>query len=509
MIFEDYKSQADLNPKYKSIFDTDKVKNISNFSIERAQKKNNSKGAQNRPKNRKYLSEMNINSINRSVSKDHLKAENHADDTLPGYDVNLKTHQLNTEGSAATFNKPKSQKGTLHVPELNASHVSSYSAFPEDPHYANKSNPSSDLYIKPLIDQINFSSQKVLAKSSYLLKNEDKISKHLFTIAFEAKDRFNSLMKDTRKIVNKSKFMSFSSWIPKLIDNIYDNLEEHTERLQSDKKFSQKLTQIFNTLEMGIPPKNTSISSKLDSVLQEILEIKANSVIAKKNYQMKLDSICNNDDVKQEQENNEKIKKEFTALKSTVESKNSALFSQIANMENLIARIDHERRAYRDRNEFLEEENASLNEELTKFKKISIELDKSLEKSDRLKNKYYNISMMQMAECESLRLRNSNKHLKYSKLRQEHDDLKHELTLLFKEKQIINAANKEESFKKEDMLLAQVRKLIPGKANKTFDTVTMVYRDKVNGLTKESNASMFSKNVRVMKPSFFHLISEK
>lgn len=42
-----------------------------------------------------------------------------------------------------------------------------------------------------------------------------------------------------------------------------------------------------------------------------------------------------------------------------------------------------------------------------------------------------------------------------------------------------------------------------------IDTVTLVYRDKVNGLTKESNAQMFSKNMRVMRPSFFNLISEK
>jgi cell division protein FtsB len=122
-------------------------------------------------------------------------------------------------------------------------------------------------------------------------------------------------------------------------------------------------------------------------------------------------------------------------------------------MENLIARIDHERRAYRDRNEFLEEDNSSLKAELEKFKRISGELDKSLTKAETLQTKYFNISMMQMAECESLRMRSLNKHKKYSKLRTEYDDLKHEITLLFKEKQIINAANKEESYKKEDQLL--------------------------------------------------------
>jgi lysine/ornithine N-monooxygenase len=123
----------------------------------------------------------------------------------------------------------------------NASNVSGFSAFPENPHFGSGSNVSSDLYIKPLIEEIKMSSQKVLQKSAFLLKNESKISKNLFKIAFGGKDRFNILIKDTRKIVNKSKFMAFSQWIPLLIDNIYENLEEHAVRLQQDKKFDLKL----------------------------------------------------------------------------------------------------------------------------------------------------------------------------------------------------------------------------------------------------------------------------
>lgn len=50
-----------------------------------------------------------------------------------------------------------------------------------------------------------------------------------------------------------------------------------------------------------------------------------------------------------------------------------------------------------------------------------------------MRDKYYNISMMQMADFESLRLRNSERHAKYLKLRTKHDDLKHEMHQMFKE----------------------------------------------------------------------------
>lgn len=128
-------------------------------------------------------------------------------------------------------------------------------------------------------------------------------------------------------------------------------------------------------------------------------------------------------------------------------------------MESLIARIDHERRAYRDRNEFLEEENSKLEKELAKFKKVSQELDKSLSKAEEMREKYQNVSMMQLADFESLRLRNSERHTKYLKLRTKYDDLKHEMHQMFKEQYIVNATNKEETFKKEERLLKMARKI--------------------------------------------------
>jgi len=47
-----------------------------------------------------------------------------------------------------------------------------------------------------------------------------------------------------------------------------------------------------------------------------------------------------------------------------MDTNNSGMLTQVQNMESLIARIDHERRAYRDRNEFLEEENSRREKDL-------------------------------------------------------------------------------------------------------------------------------------------------
>lgn len=339
-----------------------------------------------------------------------LEAENHANESIPGYTVETNSlkggENLKTEGSTIPSQPANAvNEGQSQIHPHNASQVTSFSAFPEEQHYGNQSNLNCDLYTKPLIDEIKFSCQKVIKKSVYLLQNEDKISRALFKIAFEGRDKFDRMIKDTNKIINKSKFMAFSSWIPQLMDTIFQNLEEHTERLQQDKKFDQKLNKIFNILEMGIPSKNLSIGQKLDKVLQEVLDIKANQVILKKRYKINLKNLSKNFEKKMESHHTTTLTKELENIKLEANEKNTRLFDQIANMENLIARIDHERRAYRDRNELLESENESLTSELKRFKKISVELDKTLQKTEIMKEQYFNISMMQMAECESLRLR--------------------------------------------------------------------------------------------------------
>ena len=58
------------------------------------------------------------------------------------------------------------------------------------------------------------------------------------------------------------------------------------------------------------------------------------------------------------------IEEQVQRIKETMDTNNSGMLTQVQNMESLIARIDHERRAYRDRNEFLEEENSRREKDL-------------------------------------------------------------------------------------------------------------------------------------------------
>lgn len=107
-----------------------------------------------------------------------------------------------------------------------------------------------------------------------------------------------------------------------------------------------------------------------------------------------------------------------------------------------------------------------------------------------------------MADFESLRLRNSERHSKYLKLRTKYDDLKHEMHQMFKEQYIVNATNKEETFKKEERLLKMARKIVYAGSDNQNNLVTFSYRDKFNQMTKEKNVAMFSKSIGIMKPSF-------
>ena len=471
-----------------------------------------------------YHSEYESNSSNKYLNTDAIHHENHNDndDTVPGYNVNFSNfaqQNIPTDNSVVTFKIQKKQQTKQNVAQNDSQLVetssagieynnSRFSALGDEHTQQNQSGLSCELYTKPFFDKIKQSSEKVVQKCNFLLKNEEKLTKKLFNIAFDVKDKFANMSKDIKKIVNKSKFMAFTNWIPQLIESIFENLEEHANRILEEKKFDIKLNKLFNTLEMGIAPKTASTSKKLEMVLQEILDIKASQVIQKKNYTLSLESLNKTYGELLDNKNTKKLEKQIDEIKGNVEAKNTVLLSQIQNMENLIAKIDYERRAYRDRNEFLEEENEKVSSDLVMYKKISVELGKSADKTEILKDQYYNIAMMQMAECESLRLRNLNKHARFVKLRQEYDDLKHELSLLFKEKQIINAANRQEDFKKENKLLIKTRMMMPG-GSADANTVVLQYKIKKNIMTKENNQNMFSKNLRVMKPSFYHLISEK
>lgn len=111
--------------------------------------------------------------------------------------------------------------------------------------------------------------------------------------------------------------------------------------------------------------------------------------------------------------------------------------------------------------------------------------------------------MMQKMDYESEQGRTNEKQRRYIKLRQEYEDLKHELTLLVKERQAISAANREETYKKEEILIGLARQMRPG------ESVVFNIRQKPDSLTTESNIRMFSKDIFVMKPSYFNLISLK
>lgn len=362
-----------------------------------------------------------------------------------------------------------------------------------------------DLYIQPFVHNILFEGRKLVQNIEILLKEKDYLSKGTFNLLFKEKNEIFELMKESKKVVNRGKFMGLSIWISKLISIILENVQNQNEKMIRDKSLNQKFLTMMKELEIDERKqfKSSDIYKRADMVINEILKLKSEVVIEKKKYQenvLKINQAFNN---VMDSKDTQAILEQFQHLKQKSSNDVKKLQSKIEEMEKLISRIDHERRAFRDENEFFSGENNRLKNENISYRVKNLELVDMLKHTNDLKEQYFNISLMQISEMESEKKRTMDKQTRYLKLRQEHEDLKHELTLLVKERQVINAANREENFKKEEILIGLARRIVPG--------VTSCFnlRVKSGPLTIERNGRMFAKDINLMKPSYFSLISNK
>ena len=366
-------------------------------------------------------------------------------------------------------------------------------------------NSNIEVYVKPLLDDIAIQAERGIQSIDNILKEKELVSGRMFSLLTIEREEFDKLMDKAKKVKTKGMFMSMSSWIAKLMSLLLKNLNEYSERLFQDRQVNTKILRIFR--ELGIDKDDSKkwkgLYGKIESIFNRIQKVKVDNLIEKKNFEKNLDMINSAMDRILVDKNSEQILKEYKKYKSKNKAEVTKMSDQIAEMEKLIARLDHERLDYRDRNEELVKENERLVEQYLHFKERNIFLEEENEVLGRLKEKYYHVAMMQKMDYEGLTVRVAQRSSQYSKLKQEFEDLKQELTMIFKEKQMIVAANKEEIYKKEELALKLTRKVLPSQ------TYSFHYRTKSNGLTPVTNLLMFSKSIYVLRPSFFNLVGKK
>lgn len=348
-------------------------------------------------------------------------------------------------------------------------------------------------------------SEKLIQSIKLLLSEKKSLTTKTYDLLFNEKTQISQLIKEAKKVINRGKFMGLSVWICKLVTILQDNVHNQNERMIRDKGLNQKFMMMIRELDIEKSDefKSSNIYKRADIVINEIAKLKSQVMIEKRKYQeniIKINEAFNN---VMDSKDTQAILSQFQVLKQKSDEEARILKTKNKEMEKLISRIDHERRAFRDENEFFTEENERLKNENISLTAKNIELTDNLAVVENLKNQYFNISMMQISDMESEKKRTMSKQTRYLKLRQEYEDLKHELTLLVKERQVINAANREESFKKEEILVGLARRNIPGV------TACFNFRGKSGPLTIEKNRRMFAKDVNLMKPSYFSLISYK
>lgn len=362
-----------------------------------------------------------------------------------------------------------------------------------------------DLYIKPFVKDIVSEGEKLINSIDLLLKEKKNLTKRTFNLIYNEKSEMERLVREARRVFNRGKFMGLSIWIPKLITLIQANIHDQSEKILKDKKLNSKFLHMMRGLDKDEMEafRSSNVYKKADILYNEIMKMRSDVLIEKKKYQEKIININEAFSDVMESKDTHAIINQYKELKDNSEKEIQDLRFKVNEMEKIISRIDHERRAFRDENEFYEGENERLKEENISLKAKTLNLEETLAEVSRQRDQYFNVAMMQNADFESEKKRTHDKQMRYYQLRQEYGDLKHELTLLMKERQAITAANREESFKKEEILVGLARKMIPGK------TATLQLKQKAGLRTTEKNNMMFSQDPHLMKPSYFNLISFK
>lgn len=140
------------------------------------------------------------------------------------------------------------------------------------------------------------------------------------------------------------------------------------------KELNPSLMEIF---------KSCNIYKKADMIFEEILKLRSQVLVEKKKYQENIVNINEAFSNVMNSKDTEALLKSYKELKQNSEIEISDLKTKIKEMEKLISRIDHERRAFRDENEFFGGENDKLKEENYDLKGKLVEIEDLLKKTEK------------------------------------------------------------------------------------------------------------------------------
>lgn len=69
-----------------------------------------------------------------------------------------------------------------------------------------------------------------------------------------------------------------------MLEVIISSVDEHCSQIQKDQSLDQKLNKAINTLELSNSLKRLGVGEKLELLVEEILRIKSEHVLQRKNF---------------------------------------------------------------------------------------------------------------------------------------------------------------------------------------------------------------------------------
>lgn len=317
-----------------------------------------------------------------------------------------------------------------------------------------------------------------------------------FDLVSELETRLNEIRITAANVTSKGKLLNFTSQLSVMSNLLGQTLQEVIRASRELSSISRNCHSFFKKHDLTISDKDASAKTLLSSLFEEIDEM----VLYNQNkdfHNNQTVAMINEVVEKMKNEgNSEKLQAEIQSLKEEFNNKSALQKQKLEELDNMALRYDHDRKSFRQKYLETKMKYINLEEEFGKVKMKYEKIKSEIDVETNLKDRYFNISMMQISDHESYVDRNSTMKSRYITLFREHEELKREMAVVFQERETTNFEARQQEFDKSKVILEEAAK---------FDApLNVVFKMVSPTANKNQDFKKYSKNTLILRPSYKH-----
>lgn len=365
-------------------------------------------------------------------------------------------------------------------------------------------------YMRPLLNNLEFMSDKIIEVVNGILKKSEKLTKDGFSQAKSLSEDMKKLRGESKGVYNMKSFLGFCNWMSVLMGYLLDMVNQkrkEKEKMEECIKRMTKAEQFF-----GVSFADKSALDKLDVAIltdriKELMESATEDrnlfLIEKTKFSKNINKI--NDQVDEIMNSHHHLDVKNT-MQGIIDKKNDEigkLKEEARRLKSSFYRIELVNREKHKEYQDFKTRYMDLEKRNMEFKKKNFIVRTLWDKERESKLRLKEMSMMQLEDLEGHKLRAKELKTELYMTKQKLSDLKYEFQFLFEGQQAMFALEKEEEFKKEEISLKKIKDL-------NLEEVNCFRYNKISSkVNPKATSIIYTRNPYVLKPSFYTLISNR